>query len=586
MRQLYLVVLFICLQGNLARAQSTFLDVTSPAGLLPISGCDAVAVADFNQDGYDDFYINFSSSKNLLYKNMGDGTFSEIGESAGVAVSTLSAAAVWGDINNDGWPDLYVARTGSPDQLFLNNRDETFTNISLQAGINQMGHPFSVNMADMNKDGFLDIYVANFLSENVLYRNNGNNTFSNVTFLARPLDSGKSMGSIFFDYDQDGDLDLYLVHDSNEPNFLYQNDGTGIFTEIGQAAGVNTQSLGMGVDAGDVNNDGWPDLYITNLYENVLLLNNGDGTFSDISESAGVDDYGMGWGCSFLDFDNDGWQDIYAVNDYAFSAYPNLLYRNLGDGTFEKTDSAGVISNLHDSYGTACLDFNLDGKPDIVVANRSNGESLQLFQNNASSGSWIGLKLLGTTSNRGAIGARVRILDAAGVVHYRECTAGHGWKSQNSGTLIFGLGASDSIQMITVFWPSGLEQAIDPVSLNKYYTIVEGSAPVPGLLAGSTTAVEQLSEPQALRFGVYPNPANAGDRLVFYVDVPVLLPVRLRAFDTRGKLLGETWRTPVQTGKNAFEMAVSELVPSGFSGMLHISGMQGHTSSMVKVLIR
>lgn len=577
------------LSGLLAPAssicQSLYSDMTLPAAIVLTAGSDAVFVSDFNRDGLEDFYVNFTNQKNQLFKNNGDGTFTEIAQSAGVAVDSKSATAVWGDINNDGYPDLYVARQSLSDQLFLNNGDETFSNISLPAGIGQIGYPFAVNMADINNDGFLDIYIANFLTENVMYLNNGNSTFTDFTFQARASDKGKAMGTIFFDYDNDGDVDLYLVHDGNEPNLLYQNNGSGVFTEVGQAAGVNTQSFGMGVDAGDINNDGFLDLYITNLYKNFLLRNNGDGTFTDISASANVDDNGMGWGVTFLDYDNDGWLDIYAVNDYAFSPYPNVLYRNMGDQTFEKVEVLGSLSNKLQSYGTACFDYNLDGKPDLLVANRGTGESLQLFQNDAATGSWIGIKLLGIQSNRGAIGAKIKIEDEFDGVHVKELTAGHGWKSQNSGVLHIGLGQATTVKTITIFWPSGLVQSIDPLALNSFYTIEEGGVPQPGLAGGNSTAVKSTGSAQGFDFSLSPNPVPSNDApVVIRLNLHEASPLRLEVFDQAGRLLFQEKFASWQAGKSVLTLSPTVFSEPGSAGSYCVR-LTGPTTAVVKQLV-
>jgi hypothetical protein len=400
----------------------------------------------------------------------------EIGESAGVALSEdeQSRSAVWGDINNDGWPDLYVGNRSGRDYLFLNLGNEQFEEISLSAGILQTGNPISVNMADLNNDGYLDIYISNFMSHNGLYLNNQDNTFAFHSFSSQALDNGLSMGTVLYDYDKDGDIDLYLVHDGFEPNFLYQNNGSAIFTEVAESVGLNTASFGMGVDIGDVNNDGWMDLYITNLGDNFLLLNDGTGHYSDISESANIEDFGMGWGTIFLDFDNDGLIDIYVANEYAFSPYPNVLYRNSGNMTFEKAEENGPVCNVDNSYGTASLDYDRDGNPDLLVANKNAGQGIQLFKNADRPNNWLGINLVGTTSNRDAIGAKITLTDNLDRIHYRELVAGQGWASQNSHIVNIGLGSASEITGLAITWPSGLVQDILVPALNAYYTIIEG----------------------------------------------------------------------------------------------------------------
>ena len=314
---------------------SHFYDITGSSGIPGFGSSQGIAVGDYNNDGYEDLYISMELGENRLYHNNGDGTFQEVAGKLGINIAAKTKTAVWGDLNNDGHLDLYLANLRTNDQLFLNSGEGVFTEITRQAGINNFANPSSANMADVNNDGYLDIYVSNLAAENILYLNNQDLTFWDYTLASGASDTGSSMGSIFFDYDKDGDQDLYLVHDHAEPNFLYQNNGLGQFTEVGALTGANAQGLGMGVDIGDVNNDGFSDIYITNLFKNNLLLNRGDGTFGNVSQQAGIEDFGMGWGTSFLDYDRDGWVDIFVANDSDFSPFSNVLYRNQGDATFK-----------------------------------------------------------------------------------------------------------------------------------------------------------------------------------------------------------------------------------------------------------
>lgn len=524
-------------------AQSVFIDVSTTSGILPNTQNEGISVGDFNNDGYDDFYACSPHNVNQLYKNNGDGTFTEVGAELGVALSENinTVAAVWGDIDNDGWLDLYVSNKSDADQLFYNNGNldgsgqVTFTEISFDAGIYHQGYPKAVNMADINNDGFLDIYISNFQLENVMYLNNGDLTFSNNTFISRALDTDAAMGTIFFDYDKDGDVDIYLVHDSYDPNFLYQNDGNGVFTEVGVSAGVNTTSFGMGVDVGDVNHDGWLDIYIANLGSNFLLLNNGDGTFSDISDSSGTDNFGMGWGTIFLDYDNDSWEDIYVANLYQFSPHKNILYRNKGDLTFEIVEENDAISNMLGSYGTVSFDYNLDGQIDVLVAHRNASESLQLFKNPDRQNHWISIKLVGTTSNYNAIGSKIQLTDNLGTLHYQELSAGLSWLSQNSNLMHFGLGDATEITEAKIIWASGLEETINLGEVDKFYTVFENEAVRDGIVFENIEPEPPVIPTDIEALTIVPNPNDGSFEIQFYSELEINTSIEI--YNSTGQIL-------------------------------------------------
>ncbi|RMD73627.1 MAG: VCBS repeat-containing protein, partial [Bacteroidetes bacterium] len=360
MKQIALLLPF-ALGWSLACAQPAFVDLATQAGIAATGQNYGIAIADYDGDGYDDLYVTRRDGPNLLYHNLGNLQFEEVAGVAGVANAGVSSCAVWGDFDNDGWPDLLVTDRDADNVLYHNNGDGTFTDITAQAGVAEGSKVRAALTADVNGDGWLDIYLARLGLENKLYLNNGDGTFTDYTAASGALDDQISMGAVFFDYDNDGDPDLYLTHDAHQPYILYQNDGTGHFTDVSAAAGVNYAGQGMGVCTGDINHDGWLDIYITNLSFNTLYLNNGDGTFTDISDAAGVTDPGMGWGCTFLDCDNDTWPDIYMANDSYFSPLPNVLYRNRGDLTFENISEGTPLASMFAGYAVAVADFDHNG---------------------------------------------------------------------------------------------------------------------------------------------------------------------------------------------------------------------------------
>jgi hypothetical protein len=562
-RLLSSLILLLPLCGN---AQLNFADLSEAVGLGETLGANiSLSVSDFNMDGLDDFYVGVNGDPNLLFRNNDDGTFTEVAQELGIAGDELTYTAAWGDIDNDGDPDLYVGNRVSADQLYRNNGDGSFTNITFLAGIDNWSAPRSVLFADIDQDGLLDIYVANLSDENALYYNQGDNTFSNQTISRGLSDPRISMGSIFFDYDQDGDLDLYLTHDNNQPNILYQNDGTGYFTDVSVASGTNYAGFGMGVDVGDINNDGLLDMYITNLYDNVLLLNQGDGTFSDITSTAGINDLGMGWGVTFLDFDNDSYLDIYIVNDSYFSPLPNRLFRNLGDNTFEIVSEGQVEQSLYGGYASASLDFNKDGKIDILVSNFGANGGIQYFQNTSTnSNNWLQLKLEGVQSNRDAVGARITV-QAGELTLTDEVNAGSGYAAQNSLWQHFGLGDYTTVDLITIRWPSGQVDEIENVNSNQALTIIEGE----GILVNTAAIIVP-----DFSYMLYPNPASKV--LNITLDAPAKEQLTLEIRNTNGQLQSLINTTSVFKGQKNVQINIDQLVHGSY--ILSLIGKHSHSN--------
>ena len=291
--KLYLLILSVCYPFILP-GQFPFKDIAQNAGITGNNpGFYGVAIGDCNNDGYEDLFITSTREQPRLYMNQGDNTYLDFTFEAGINFPGQSKTSIWIDINNDDWLDLFIAGKGSEDQLYINQRDGSFTDVSQSYGLRGKTMTFSLNITQINEDPFLDIYLSNFLEENTLWLNEGETSLRNRINYYELWDDGLSMASIFFDYDNDGDDDLYLVHDANHANILYEKRD-GAFVDVSEQSGSDIVADGMGVDIADINNDGCLDIYITNLFENSLLLNNCDGTFSEIAATAGVNDNGMG----------------------------------------------------------------------------------------------------------------------------------------------------------------------------------------------------------------------------------------------------------------------------------------------------
>jgi len=396
-------------------------------------------------------------------------------------------------------------------------------------------------MADIDNDGYIEIYVANIFGQNVMYQNNGDNTFTDITAYSNTTDTQIAMGSLFFDYDNDGDQDLYLTHDAYQPYILYENNGAGRFTDVSAARGANFAGQGMGVDFGDYNNDGYFDLYITNLGYNTLLKSN-YGNFTDVALQAGVEDIGMGWGTFFLDYDNDGLSDIYVVNDYFFSPNQNVLFHNMGNDTFNIVSTNTNIASMFSSYGSASADIDNDGWVDIAIAILgSNGN--QLFKNNNSSNNgWIKIKTEGVTSNRAGIGTRVEIY-ANGTRQINEVAAGRGYASANSLTLHFGVGTATTVDSVILKWSSGQVDKYYQMPSNTYYLATEGTSLNEQIISNTNN----INAP-SIHVSAFPNPFSS--HIKFEFALSERSEVSLQIFDAQGKLVKQLLNSNLSSGKH------------------------------------
>lgn len=498
--------------------------------------------ADYDNDGYLDIYaVNGSGYThhygkkwwwgtepvNRLYRNHMDGTFVDVTEKAGVGDKGWGMGCAFGDYDNDGDPDLYVTNYGA-NVLYKNNGDGTFSDVTDAAGVGDKGWGMSTAWGDYDLDGDLDLYVANYLifdktmrpgepnsafkvstpflmdsklfdsEANVLYRNNGDGTFSDVTAAARVGNSpGKSLGVIFLDYNRDGFPDIYIAND-NSRNVLYRNDGNGVFTDVGGGLGVDSPLNGMGVDAGDYDNDGDLDIFSTHPQSdtNILYRNmsaspiSGEYAFekfkdvtvdTGLGEEAGVGYFG--WGTGFADFNNDGYLDIFVANGHGMVDFDNpqstigqsnQVFQNRGDGTFaDVSKTAGkALQRVNTTRGAALGDYDNDGDVDLFLLN--NNDDAELIMNETRTGHhWLNVDLRGVKSNRDGIGATITVT-THNLRRTREARSGSGYLSQSDSRVHFGLGECKKADVLEVRWPSGRIQRFHDVEGDQFVVIREG----------------------------------------------------------------------------------------------------------------
>ncbi len=450
-----------------------------------------IAWGDYDNDGWVDLYVTDNEYPNTLYKNNGDGTFSVSPLSNSVALPHAeSDGAIFADYDNDGWLDLMVTAWGQ-NTLFRNDEGQGFVGVTRSAGLTDKGeNSKSASWGDYDQDGWLDLYIANWAcyprcgrpntgESDKLYHNNGDGTFTDVTDLLGSKTIGAGFIASFTDFDNDNDLDIYLINDefiNPIGNVLWRNDGPGCdgwcFTEISKDANVNSSLMGMGLATSDYDNDGDFDYYFSNVGATEFLQNQGDGTFVEVAEEIGVDaPFRISFGMIAFDYDNDRWQDLYlAVPAYVGrdDIAANPLFHNNGDGTFSRVESNSGASDVGMTLGVAYADYNKDGWLDILIGNVDQG--YELYRNEAVSAEnhWLIFELEGDgeTINRDAVGTKILVTTPDGTSQIRELQAGSSVGAGNELILHFGLGDAKKANVILI-WPDGTEQNFENVPADR-----------------------------------------------------------------------------------------------------------------------
>jgi hypothetical protein len=495
---------FTCLTGLAQFTAITNGTVVSERG--DSTGC---AWGDYDNDGYLDLFVsNFGTPLNYLYRNNGDGSFSRVTTGAIAADDTNSEGAAWGDYDNDGYPDLFVSvGLGGNDLLYRNNGDGSFTKITNGAVVQSGGNSRGCAWGDYDNDGNLDLFVANEQGQNnFLFHNNGNGTFERIASGSIVNDGGASYGCSWADYDNDGFLDLFVAN-LNQNNFLYHNNGDGTFARITSGRVAVDPAASQGAAWGDYDNDGLLDLFVANRNQRSFLYHNeGHGVFTAVTNGPLVSDVGYSWSPAWTDYDNDGFLDLFVVNGPPNGPGQNdFLYRNNGDGTFSRITDASVAKDGAIGDGCAWGDYDNDGFPDLVVTALNDQNNL-LYRNIANSNKWLTVRCVGRLSNRSGIGTKVRVkAPIAGQSRWqlREISGGGGYGSQNAPYAYFGLGTATNIETLRLEWPSGLVQEFAGTTPRQVLTVIEPAVSI------SPTAFT----------------VNSGETATFTASAPLLAPL-------------------------------------------------------------
>ena len=510
------------------RRDGTFEDVTAQAGLSGLDGVSVAVFADYDNDGFKDIFVSRTFRPNQLFHNNGDGTFTDVTAKSGIGEDSCATVASWADYDNDGFLDLYVgrymdprtdipttfyARNGLPNQLYHNNGDGTFTNVTKKAGVGEIGLCLGTVWGDYDDDGYPDLYVVNDFGRNTLYHNNGDGTFSDVTKKSGTLGYGAGMNASFADYDNDGRLDIYVTNIRSDEAWFAEAPTVARYVLNSFRQGVWKTDMWLYMEIFKQSGFGFVGVFQQMASGNTLLRNKGDGTFEDVTWKANANPIGWFWSASFADFDNDGWQDIYAVNGWVYNEKDseieleflnnvvskqkeyktgiffspahfgkrswhgwerNRHLRNNGDGTFTEIGRPAGSDLMLNSRGVAVADFWNRGLVDIAVSASTDRHALLRNELDLKR-NWLQVELKGTKSNRDAVGARVTIR-VNGKLQMREVILGDGYGSQNSLRQHFGLNDASIVDELTVRWPaSGTTQTFRNVAANRIVEITEGN---------------------------------------------------------------------------------------------------------------
>lgn len=475
-------ILFI----NTSNAQS-YTEVSKSIGIDHYyengSSGGGVSFFDFDKDGWDDITLASQKGNQISFYKNNNGSFEKLNNL--ISNTCESKQLLWIDYDNDDDMDLYVTCFKGINRLYQNQGDFQFIDVTEVSGLSLVSlKSIGASWGDINNDGWLDLYITNKVTnteENInnLFMNNKDGSFNEISISSNSTDPGKKPFCMsFIDINNDLFPDIYIAQDKKAVNTMLLNLGDTTFSDISVSSGTDLVMDGMSVTAGDYDNDGDLDVYVTNIPEgNKLLRNNGDETFSEVAEEAGVSYYGYGWGANFLDYNNDGYADLYVSGqEIGKDGIPSLMYTNKGNGKFEIED-LGMYKDTVLSISNAIGDIDNDGFPDIVVNNFEHFASM-VWKNSGGTNNWIKIQLKGVESNRDGIGSFINVYTGS-LFQSRYTQSATGFLGQNSANHIIGIGENTLIDSVIVLWPSGNKDVLRNLNPNQLYTVHEGSSKLP-----------------------------------------------------------------------------------------------------------
>lgn len=618
MKTFVLVLAFVLLSIPYVLKSQTFTEVSRDIGVEKVhkdmifmgGGC---AFFDYDNDGFEDIFITGGRDEEALFRNNGDGTFTNMIEGSGIVKhDTLTSNSVSiGDINNDGCKDIFIGTTikdvyvssHTPNLLFINNCDGTFTDITESAGLlEHISYGMGATMGDVNQDGWMDIYVVNYIEfpkvdidslgepffdhypqDNYLYINNGDNTFTESAASYGVGDYACSLASAFTDYDQDGDVDLFVSNDFGyyvEPTSMYRNEfPSPSFSDVGDESGINSQIYGMGIAIGDYDEDGDFDYYETNFGRNILYQNQGDGTFLDKATETGTENTWVtfnstttiSWAAFFGDFTNNTYLDLFVANGFLGAGDPapmpdlqnyNAYYQNNQNGTFTNIANLLAVNSPWSCRGGAFGDYDNDGDLDFIAVvidefafaydTIDNPLRSLVYRNDTNNdNNWVAFQLQGVDIIRDAYGSRVELY-ADGRKFIREVDGGSSHASHNSSRIHFGLGNITEIDSVKFVWQGADAETYTDIEINDYYLIIQGTYEEP--VANSELNTD-------FNFNVFPTVFN--DEVNVSLELPKNKLTSFYIYDNRGALVQTLEKKELPQGEHYINFDDLNHLPTG-----------------------